>query len=152
MALARPFFKRLSPQAPSLALPCTEAGSHDCSPACPACSVPSVVQAPESGKPPQPPLANPNPRQGRNGARRGLPKTWAEWGRSITQGAIATLGGAAVLLVSCDEPLRAWGFLLGLLSQPFWLVATWQARQWGMFFLSLWYCLGWGLGVWRCWA
>ncbi|MFH1059222.1 MAG: hypothetical protein V1797_11180 [Pseudomonadota bacterium] len=64
---------------------------------------------------------------------------------------IAFLGGAALLLVSREEPLRSWGFLLGLASQPFWLVATWQARQWGMFALSLWYCLGWAAGVWRHW-
>lgn len=70
----------------------------------------------------------------------------------ITQVAVAILGGAAILLVSRDGPLRAWGFLLGLASQPFWLLATWQARQWGMFLLSLWYCLGWGLGVWRYWT
>jgi hypothetical protein len=69
----------------------------------------------------------------------------------ISQFLIALLGGTAIILTSRDGELRAWGFLLGLGSQPLWLVATWQARQWGMFFLSLWYCLGWGLGVWRHW-
>jgi hypothetical protein len=36
---------------------------------------------------------------------------------------------------------------LGLLSQPFWLVSTWRARQWGMFFLSLAFTFAWGLGL-----
>lgn len=95
----------------------------------------------------------PQPRPGRNGARRGSP--WPQgkraWARAICQVLIAFLGGGAILLVSREEPLRSWGFLLGLASQPFWLVSTWQARQWGMFALSLWYCLGWAAGVWRHW-
>ena len=78
-----------------------------------------------------------------------LPPRWERWTKVIGQVFIVLLGGAAILMTACDGPLRAWGFLLGLASQPLWLVATWQARQWGMFFLSLWYCLGWGLGVWR---
>jgi hypothetical protein len=141
-----------APQARGLAFPPPEAGSQDRSPACPYSSVSSEAQAPFTGNPPLPRPAHPHPRQGHNGARRGLPSTWGGWGRLIIQVAIAFLGGAAILLVSRDGELRALGFLLGLLSQPFWLVATWQARQWGMFAVSLWYCLGWGLGAWRYWA
>ena len=152
MTTARHIHPQDSLQARGLAFPQPEAGSQDRSPACPLCSVPSVAQAPVTGIPPLPRPAHHNPRPGHNGARRGLPSTWGGWSRLITQVAIAFLGGAAVLLVSRDEPLRAWGFLLGLLSQPFWLLATWQARQWGMFAVSLWYCLGWGLGAWRYWA
>lgn len=131
-----------------------EAGSHDRSPACTQGSVSSEVQASLPRQlDPASSITSPKPRQGHNGARRGfpMPQGWREWARAISQVLIALLGGAAILLTACDGPLRAWGFLLGLCSQPLWLVATWQARQWGMFFLSLWYCLGWGLGVWRYW-
>lgn len=130
-----------------------ETGSHDCSPACTQGSVLSEVQASLPELDPASSTTSPQPRQGHNGARRGLPipQGWRGWSRAISQALIAVLGGTAIILASCDGPLRAWGFLLGLSSQPLWLVATWQARQWGMFFLSLWYCLGWGLGVWRHW-
>ncbi len=135
-------------------LPSPEAGSHDRSPACPPGSVPPVAQVvPPTLAGTTSPQLIPQPRPGRNGARRGSP--WPQgkraWARAICQVLIAFLGGAAILLVSREEPLRSWGFLLGLASQPFWLVATWQARQWGMFALSLWYCLGWAAGVWRHW-
>jgi|GEM_PF-1912959 len=82
--------------------------------------------------------------------RSGLRPSRRVW-RWIFQALIALLGGAAIILVARDGQLRSWGFLLGLASQPFWVLETWRARQWGMLFLSLWYCLGWGLGAWKHW-
>lgn len=122
-----------------------QAGSPTGSPACPPGPVPSVASAPGPGCFP-PPLPSPQPRPGRNGARRGLPS----WG-ALLQGAIALLSGAAVLLVGLGDARAPWGFLLGLASQPFWLLATWRARQWGMFLLSLWYTLAWAAGAWAHW-
>lgn len=31
------------------------------------------------------------------------------------------------------------GFILGLCGQPFWIYTTFQAAQWGMFIVSLWF-------------
>ncbi len=47
---------------------------------------------------------------------------------------------------------RGLGHPGGLCGQPFWVVSTWRARQWGMLALSLAYALVWGGGVWRFWV
>ena len=51
----------------------------------------------------------------------------------MIQLAIATFTSAGLWLVSSDRPrVEMWGWFLLLCGQPFWLVATWQASQWGM--------------------
>lgn len=46
-----------------------------------------------------------------------------------------------------DAQLRWWGYALSLAAQPFWLAATWRARQWGMFGMALVYSVLWARGV-----
>jgi hypothetical protein len=61
----------------------------------------------------------------------------------VLQIAIAVLSFAAITMVASTGPWHRWGFVLGLISQPLWLIATWRARQWGMLALSVFY-----FGVW----
>lgn len=61
----------------------------------------------------------------------------------VLQIAIAIFSFAAIAMVASTGPWHRWGFVLGLISQPLWLIATWRARQWGMLVLSVFY-----LGVW----
>ena len=63
---------------------------------------------------------------------------------TISQIGIATLGIAAVLLVAKKNK---WGFVLGLLSQPFWILTSLLNKQWGIFILSLVYVFTWCLGI-----
>ena len=61
---------------------------------------------------------------------------------------ILLLGGSAIWAVGSESRRsRFWGCVLGLLSQPFWLWESAQAKQWGVFILSLWYCYAWARGV-----
>ena len=53
---------------------------------------------------------------------------------TISQIGIATLGIAAVLLVAKKNK---WGFVVGFLSQPFWLITSFINKQWGIFILQL---------------
>ncbi len=69
----------------------------------------------------------------------------------VIQIAILVLGGAAIWLVSRPEPWSRWGYLVGLVSQPFWLWASWHSGQWGMFLLSLFYSYAWCQGIWFYW-
>ena len=71
--------------------------------------------------------------------------------QALAQWLIALLGLPALLLVMEGGAGTRWGMLLGLASQPFWAWATLRHRQWGMFALSLAYCLVWGRGVWLSW-
>lgn len=49
------------------------------------------------------------------------------------QGAILLLSSAAMWVLAMPAPANRWGFVIGLAAQPFWFIATWRARQWGMF-------------------
>lgn len=58
---------------------------------------------------------------------------------------------AIYFTTSRDPLLRRRGPVFGLTSQPFWLVATAQAAQWGMFALSWVYVAMWCRGIWNFW-
>ena len=65
----------------------------------------------------------------------------------VLQVAIALLSLAAIMMISTTGPWHRWGFVAGLISQPFWILATWRARQWGMFGLSVIYVFVWVFGI-----
>jgi len=69
----------------------------------------------------------------------------------LNQVAIIVLSCPAIWLVGRREPWRRWGFILGLLGQPFWLWSTWQNEQWGIFAVSAWYTYSWMQGIWNFW-
>ena len=62
------------------------------------------------------------------------------------QAVILVLGAAAIWLVGRKEAWRKWGYVAGLMSQPFWLYTTWTNGQYGMFILSVWYVYAWAQG------
>jgi hypothetical protein len=42
-----------------------------------------------------------------------------------------------------------WGFVIGLATQPFWFYTSFRHRQWGIFIASIFYAVGWAIGVYR---
>ena len=42
-----------------------------------------------------------------------------------------------------------WGFVIGLVTQPFWFYTSFRHRQWGIFIASIFYAFGWAMGVYR---
>lgn len=71
---------------------------------------------------------------------------------TFLQASILILGGAAIWLVGRRNPrVRRWGYVVGLISQPFWIWATIEANQPGMFLLSLFYCGAWADGIYNNW-
>lgn len=70
----------------------------------------------------------------------------------IVQTAILILSGAAIWLVGRRNSwVRRWGYVVGLISQPFWLYAAYKAQQWGIFLLSIWYVWAWLSGIYEHW-
>lgn len=67
----------------------------------------------------------------------------------LTQAAILVLSAVAALMVASVGRWHRWGFVVGLCSQPFWLTATWQAEQWGIFALAVYYTFMWCVGIYR---
>lgn len=63
---------------------------------------------------------------------------------AIAQIGIAIFGVTAIILVAKKNK---WGFVFGLISQPFWLITSFLNKQWGVFFLSMIYVFSWALGV-----
>lgn len=61
----------------------------------------------------------------------------------MIQAAILILSAAAMWLVSGRSRHARLGWAIGLASQPFWLYATFEAGQYGMFCLSLYYTTIW---------
>lgn len=64
----------------------------------------------------------------------------------------------AIIVLSCtsnaiqaSKKYYRWSFIVGLLSQPFWIYSTWQAQQWGMFFVSLWFTMNFIRGIRNHW-
>lgn len=47
------------------------------------------------------------------------------------------------LLQEKDKNYRKWASIFGLLGQPFWFYASFQANQWGAFILCFFFTLAW---------
>lgn len=63
---------------------------------------------------------------------------------SIAQIGITIFGVAAIILVAKKNK---WGFVLGLASQPFWIITSYLNRQWGVLLLSVVYVGSWSYGI-----
>lgn len=62
----------------------------------------------------------------------------------IAQIGISIFGVSAIILVAKKN---RWGFVLGLASQPFWLITSYLNKQWGVFLLSAVYVFSWAYGI-----
>jgi len=63
---------------------------------------------------------------------------------AIAQIGITIFGVAAIILVAKKNK---WGFVLGLASQPFWLLTSYLNKQWGVLFFSIVYVGSWTYGI-----
>jgi nicotinamide riboside transporter PnuC len=63
---------------------------------------------------------------------------------TVSQVVIAVFGVLAILLVAKKNK---WGFVAGLLSQPFWFYTSYHHRQWGVFALNFAYTGTWLVGI-----
>lgn len=59
---------------------------------------------------------------------------------------ILIFSASAIWLVSQKKDYKKWGYVLGLLGQPFWLYTTIVNKQTGMFILTLFYIYSWSIG------
>jgi nicotinamide riboside transporter PnuC len=64
----------------------------------------------------------------------------------IAQIGVTVFGVTAIILVSRNN---RWGFVIGLISQPFWLLTSFINKQWGVFFLTVIYVFSWSYGIYQ---
>lgn len=70
----------------------------------------------------------------------------------MEQIAIGMTGVIAIFLSQQkNEQLKRYACVLGLIGQPFWFYATYQAEQWGIFAMCFLYTWMWGLGFYNNW-
>jgi hypothetical protein len=68
--------------------------------------------------------------------------------KTVCQVWVAVCGMSAVWLLSYkDRRVRRWGYVVGLLSQPGWLISAVLAEQWGIALLTIWYTLSYVRGM-----
>jgi nicotinamide riboside transporter PnuC len=65
---------------------------------------------------------------------------------TISQIGIGIFGVAAIILVARKNK---WGFVLGLLSQPFWIITAYENNQWGIQILNIIYVFTWSYGTYK---
>lgn len=63
---------------------------------------------------------------------------------AIAQIGISIFGVSAIILVARKNK---WGFVLGLLSCPFWFITSYINKQWGVLFLNIIYTATWIYGT-----
>jgi len=63
---------------------------------------------------------------------------------SISQIAIIIFGISSIILVARKNK---WGFVLGLLAQPFWFITSYINKQWGVFLVAFVYSITWAYGI-----
>src|SRR4051812_48934855 len=93
------------------------------------------------------------PRQCHRPASRGNHRARRDAGGSVIEQFFIAAFGVLSIWTSQDSDgrVRRYACLFGICAQPFWLYATWQAAQWGMFALTLAYTAGWSRGIWNHW-
>ena len=62
----------------------------------------------------------------------------------IAQAGILVFSVTAIILVA---EKNKWGFVFGLISQPFWFISACIYKQWGIFFVSIIYTFSWAYGI-----
>ncbi|MBI2599505.1 nicotinamide mononucleotide transporter [Candidatus Daviesbacteria bacterium] len=65
---------------------------------------------------------------------------------TVSQVVITLLGTASIVLVAKKNK---WGFVAGLLAQPFWFITSYLNHQWGVFLVSLIYSISWIYGIYQ---
>ncbi|MBW2966561.1 nicotinamide mononucleotide transporter family protein [Candidatus Woesearchaeota archaeon] len=63
---------------------------------------------------------------------------------TIAQFGMLIFGVSAILLVAHKNK---WGFIVGLLSQPFFFITSYIHKQWGLFILAIAYTASWIYGI-----
>jgi hypothetical protein len=66
---------------------------------------------------------------------------------TVDQLAIVLLSPLALWLISDGGAVARWGFVVGLVAQPFWIYATARSRQLGAFLISVLYLAIWIRGI-----
>jgi len=69
----------------------------------------------------------------------------------ISQALLLLSGGSAIWFLSRKEDWKRWGFIIGILGQPFWLYSSYMNELWGIFLLTIFYTYSFAQGIYFYW-
>jgi len=69
----------------------------------------------------------------------------------VSQFLLAVFSCSAIWLLARKSKWSRWGYIVGLLSQPFWLYIGIKNELWSIVFITLFYTYSWSLGVYNFW-
>lgn len=69
----------------------------------------------------------------------------------VAQIGIILFGGGSVWLLGSKSRWQRWGYILGLLGQPFFFYTSLVHEQWGVFAMAVWYTISFGRGFYNYW-
>ena len=70
----------------------------------------------------------------------------------LIQGIIFLTGCVALGMLSQNKPWMRWGYIIGLIGQPFWLYTTIVSQQYGITAMAFVYAFLYGLGIYNYWV
>lgn len=60
---------------------------------------------------------------------------------------IAILGTVTIWVLAQKKPWAKWGFVVGLIAEPFWLYTAWTTKQWGIVAMVFVYAICYIIGI-----
>ncbi|GGD45268.1 hypothetical protein GCM10011514_06630 [Emticicia aquatilis] len=69
----------------------------------------------------------------------------------ISQILIMIFGSLAIWFVGRKEHWKRWGYIFGILGQPFWIYTAINNEQWGILAMTFFYTYSWSMGIYNYW-
>jgi len=69
----------------------------------------------------------------------------------FSQIVIFIFGSLSIWFVSRKEKWKRWGYIFGMIAQPFWFYVSIENKQWGIVAVSFIYTYSWGMGIYNYW-
>lgn len=66
---------------------------------------------------------------------------------TITQWVTPIMSMTTVYLLTRKDDIKKYGYIVGLVSQPFWLFTTWYHHQPGLFIAAIFFTVRWSMGI-----
>ena len=70
----------------------------------------------------------------------------------VAQVGLVLFSGLAIWFLGRREAWARWGWVFGLISEPFWLYTAIKTRQWGIVVMCMWWTYSWAQGLWNHWV
>lgn len=70
----------------------------------------------------------------------------------ICQVVVPIMSMSTVYLLTRKDKIMRYGYIVGFVSQPFWLFTTWFHHQPGLFIAAMFFTCRWGIGIYNYWV